>query len=36
MTARIFAIPTWGLFFGSGRFPVAQPSTAGGPAHLDT
>ena len=26
-------MPTCGLFGGSGRLPVAQPSTAGGPAH---
>ena len=23
---RIFTMPTWGLFVGSGRPPVAQPS----------
>src|ERR1035438_4151132 len=35
MTVRILAIPICGLFFGSGRFPVAHPNNAGGPAHLD-
>src|ERR1017187_7215078 len=36
MTVRMLAMPTWGLLRGSGRLPVAQPSTAGGPAHTDT
>ena len=30
------AIPTCGLLRGSGRWPVAQPNTAGGAAHTDT
>ena len=29
-------MPTCGLFFGSGRLPVAQPSTAGAPAQVET
>lgn len=36
ITVRMFTIPTCGLFLGSGRFPVAQPSKAGGPAHRET
>ena len=35
MAVRMLAMPIWGLFFGSGRLPVAHPSSAGGPAHLD-
>ena len=31
MTVRMFTMPTCGLLRGSGRWPVAQPSTAGGP-----
>ncbi len=36
MTARMLAMPICGLFLGSGRLPVAQPSTAGGPAQTET
>lgn len=36
MTVRMFAIPTCGLLRGSGRWPVAQPSTAGGAAQTET
>ena len=36
MMARMFIMPTWGLLGGSGRLPVAQPSTTGGPAHFET
>ena len=36
MIARILAMPTCGLLRGSGKLPVAQPSTAGGAAHTET
>src|ERR1035437_97026 len=36
ITVRILTIPTWGLFLGSGKLPVAQPSRAGGPAQRET
>ena len=36
ITVRMFIMPTCGLFFGSGRLPVAQPSTAGGAAQRET
>src|ERR1035437_8756186 len=36
ITVRMLTIPTCGLFLGSGRLPVAQPSRAGGPAQRET
>ena len=36
ITSRMLAMPICGLFFGSGRLPVAQPSTAGAPAQVET
>ena len=36
ITVRMLTMPTCGLFFGSGKLPVAQPSNAGAPAHLET
>src|SRR5579859_2073188 len=35
ITVRMLTIPTCGLFFGSGKLPVAQPSKAGSPAHFE-
>jgi hypothetical protein len=35
MTVRMLAIPTCGLLGGSGRLPVAQPKSAGGPAQAE-
>src|SRR5208282_2639262 len=36
ITVRMLTMPTCGLFFGSGKLPVAQPSNAGAPAHFET
>src|ERR1019366_7206251 len=36
ITVRMLTMPTCGLFFGSGKLPVAQPSNASAPAHLET
>src|ERR1039457_2491520 len=36
ITVRMLTMPTCGLFLGSGKLPVAQPSNAGAPAHFDT
>src|SRR5208283_3252568 len=35
ITVRILIMPTCGLFLGSGRLPVAQPSRAGAPVHFE-
>jgi hypothetical protein len=36
ITVRMLAMPTCGLLRGSGRLPVAHPSTAGGAVQTDT